>query len=600
MAWMGLEAEEYDRTYPDRVLFRRILDYLMRYKRRVAIIVLLLTASSVFTGLTPLITSYVINVATGSADIGLMVLFIILTFMLNVLGWFFNYIRQRNSTRVLNGIIFNLQEDAHAAILDQDGIFFDKYPAGKLASRLNGDTRSFGEMSELVMETVSSLLVFIIVFIPMIIINIQLTLWLVPIIPVIFLIALLYRKVARKRTLLGQRSLALVNDYVQESMNGIQIAKTFRQEKKLYEKFNKINEQSYKVNFRRAMVLNFIFPSLDLSWDVFLGLLLFFGGNLVSTGGLLPGTLYLFLQTAWTLFFPLFTIATFWPQFQTGLAAAERVFGLIDAPRSVNQRDTRQITVDGQIEFEHLTFEYVTGKKVFDDFTLTIRPGESIAIVGQTGAGKSTLAKLLERFYEYQEGDIRVDGVSLRDLDLGTFRKQIGYIPQLPFLWATSIEENVRYGMPGASRDDIMKALELAGGVDWVNDLPDGVATDVNERGKMLSMGQRQLVAFARILLKQPKIFLLDEATASVDPFTETRIQDALESTMRGRTTIIIAHRLWTVRKVDRIIVLDHGHIVEQGSHDELMAQGGAYSSLYNMYFKHQSYEFLESMGRDV
>jgi ATP-binding cassette subfamily B protein len=600
MAWMGLEAEEYDRTYPDRVLFRRILDYLMRYKRRVAIIVLLLTASSVFTGLTPLITSYVINVATGSADIGLMVLFIILTFMLNVLGWFFNYIRQRNSTRVLNGIIFNLQEDAHAAILDQDGIFFDKYPAGKLASRLNGDTRSFGEMSELVMETVSSLLVFIIVFIPMIIINIQLTLWLVPIIPVIFLIALLYRKVARKRTLLGQRSLALVNDYVQESMNGIQIAKTFRQEKKLYEKFNKINEQSYKVNFRRAMVLNFIFPSLDLSWDVFLGLLLFFGGNLVSTGGLLPGTLYLFLQTAWTLFFPLFTIATFWPQFQTGLAAAERVFGLIDAPRSVNQRDTRQITVDGQIEFEHLTFEYVTDKKVFDDFTLTIRPGESIAIVGQTGAGKSTLAKLLERFYEYQEGDIRVDGVSLRDLDLGTFRKQIGYIPQLPFLWATSIEENVRYGMPGASRDDIMKALELAGGVDWVNDLPDGVATDVNERGKMLSMGQRQLVAFARILLKQPKIFLLDEATASVDPFTETRIQDALESTMRGRTTIIIAHRLWTVRKVDRIIVLDHGHIVEQGSHDELMAQGGAYSSLYNMYFKHQSYEFLESMGRDV
>ncbi|MBN2153219.1 MAG: ABC transporter ATP-binding protein, partial [Candidatus Lokiarchaeota archaeon] len=335
-----------------------------------------------------------------------------------------------------------------------------------------------------------------------------------------------------------------------------------------------------------------------LAWGVFIGLLVFLGGGMVSAGGLSPGDLYLFLQSAWLLFFPLFSVAAFWPQFQSGLSAAERVFAVIDAPRVVKQAGSVALAVQGKIEFDSLCFGYVPGKRVFDGFSMAIQPGESVAVVGHTGAGKSTLAKLLMRFYEYECGDVRLDGKSLRDFDLVHYRRQVGYIPQIPFLWADTVENNVKASKPDASREEVLAALDMAGGADWVAELPDGIETEVSERGKLLSAGQRQLVALARVFLAKPRLLILDEATASVDPFTETKIQEALENAMRGRTAIIIAHRLWTVRKVDRIVVLDHGRIVEQGSHDQLMAMGGTYASLYETYFKHQSYEFLESIGK--
>jgi ABC-type multidrug transport system fused ATPase/permease subunit len=340
-----------------------------------------------------------------------------------------------------------------------------------------------------------------------------------------------------------------------------------------------------------------MFPMLTAIQGIMIAIIIYFGGESLSNGEIDPGELFLFLQSLWFLFFPLLSIASFWPQFQAGLSAAERIFALIDTPPVVLQNDDQKpAQLRGEIIFNQLQFAYVEGQPIFDNFSLVIHPGESVAIVGHTGAGKSSLAKLLARFYEFQGGDILIDGTSIRDFDLHAYRKQIGIIPQTPFLWGTTLENNVKYGKPEATREEVLWALDQAGGADWVDDLPTGLETNIRERGSLLSMGQRQLVAFARVLLENPSVLVLDEATASVDPFTETRIQEALEKTISGRTSIVIAHRLWTVRQVDRIIVLDHGKIVEEGNHEELMAKGGHYADLYSTYFRHQSLEYIEQV----
>jgi ATP-binding cassette, subfamily B, bacterial len=327
-------------------------------------------------------------------------------------------------------------------------------------------------------------------------------------------------------------------------------------------------------------------------------LVVYFGGLQALDGHISPGTWFLFVQSINLFWFPLTGIASFWSQFQQGLSAGERIFALIDAEPRVRQTGARPVPrLRGGITFRDVHFRYVDDEPVLEGFNLTIQPGETVAFVGHTGAGKSTLGKLVARFYEFQGGSILIDGHDIREFDLRMYRRHLGVVPQTPFLFSGSVADNIRYARPGASDAAVAEVAAQIGDGEWLRALPDGLATEVGEGGRGLSLGQRQLVALARVLLQDPAIIILDEATASVDPLTEEQIQEGLDLVLAGRTAIIIAHRLSTIRHADRILVLRQGAIAEEGSHDALMRAGGHYAQLYNTYFRHQSPDYRPGEG---
>jgi len=476
--------------------------------------------------------------------------------------------------------------------------FYDEYPSGKIVSRVTTDTEQFATVVTLTLNLLSQLLLFFLIAGVLFYINTRLALLALTITPAIVAIALGFRWIARRTTRRSQRSLARVNANVQEAISGITVAKNFRQEQNMYNEFKKVNEQSYHVNVRSGFVYNGVFPLLFLVANVGTTIVIYFGGLNVLDGTITAGEWFLFVQSIGILWFPLTSIASFWSQFQLGLSASERVFALIDAEPRVRQVDQQPVPrLAGRIEFKDMFFQYTEQQTVLAGFNLVIEAGETVALVGHTGAGKSSLGKLVARFYEFQGGELLIDGLDIRTFDLQAYHRQLGIVPQSPFLFSGTVADNIRYAKPEATDEEVETVAQSIGWGDWLEALPDGLATEVGEEGKALSMGQRQLVALARVLLQNPSIIILDEATASVDPLTEAQIQEGLDLVLENRTAIIIAHRLSTIRHADRIIVLSHGRIVEEGNHDLLMHQGGHYAQLYNTYFRHQSPDYRPGEG---
>lgn len=596
----GLDAESYDRTYDDRQLVRRILTYFRPQARGMLTVALLVVLTSVLEAMLPILGSYGIDRLDVPDPSFTTVIWLVIAgvFFAGILSWVFSFIRQKQSAQVIGDVVLRLRIDAFEAVTKRDMSFFDEVPSGRIVSRVTSDTEEFANTVSLAMNLVSQVLLIVIVVIALLFRDVTLTLYALAIAPFIIILALGFRRIARTTTQRSQRARSNVNTTIQETMSGISVAKSFRQEEKIYREFQAVNKQAYRVGLMTGFVFSSIFPVLFIVAGLGTTFLVYAGGNAVIDGKVSAGDWFLFLQSIALFWFPLTSIASFWSQFQQGLSASERVFALVDATPRVIQRGERDPgPLRGEIDFRDVRFEYVEGQPVLNDFTLHIPAGEMVALVGHTGAGKSTLGKLITRFYEFQDGQLLIDGHDIRFLDLALYRRQVGVVPQTPFLFSGTVADNIRYPRPEATDDDVARAAQMIAGGDWVEALPEGLQTEIGERGRGLSMGQRQLVALARVLIQDPAIVILDEATASVDPLTEAQIQEGLDVVLHQRTSIVIAHRLSTIRHADRIIVLDHGRIVEEGSHDALMDRGGRYAVLFDTYFRHQSADYAPWMA---
>jgi ABC-type multidrug transport system fused ATPase/permease subunit len=595
----GLDPEKYDRRYSDRALVTRIIRYFKPHTRKMTLVAVMILLTSLLSTVLPIVISRGLDTLQVDPSTQVITTFSVLAMGLASLSWLLNFVRRWLSAEAVGDVVYKVREDAFDAVVERDLSFYDEYSSGKIVSRVTSDTQSFATVVTLTMDLISQLLLVVLLFGYLFSVDAGMTLILILMTPVIFAIALAFRRVARFTITHSRRIRAEVSSLVQETVAGISVAKTFRQEQAIYDEFSKLNERAFRINSRSGYVFSGIFPILNIVAGVGTAAIVYFGGRNVETGVLSAGNWYLFVQGIALFWFPITSIASFWSQFQRGLAAGERVFALIDAEPKVIQRDHRQLaSTRGAISFQKVFFSYNENEIVLDGFSLDIQPGETLALVGHTGAGKSSIAKLIARFYEFQGGRILVDGVDIRALDLGHFRARLGVVTQTPFLFDGSVRENIRYGRPSATDREVEEAAHQIGRGDWIHSLPDGLDSEVGERGGNLSMGQRQLVALARVMLQKPSIFILDEATASVDPLTEALIQEGLDTLLEGRTSIIIAHRLSTIRNADRIIVLSDGKIIEEGSHQSLLDQGGHYAELYNTYFRHQSLEYIEASGK--
>ena len=591
----GLGTEAYDRQYSDRQLFVRIAQYFRVYWQRLLWITVLLLFISSTGAAIPIVVSRGVDTLAEDPSVANIVQLAGIVLVVGVAQWLANWVRRRLTTRTVGDVVLQLRIDAFSAAANHDLSFYDEFSSGRVVSRITSDTRDFGKLITLVTDLFSQIAQAVILGVFLAKIETKLFLYLLSFLPILFIVSFSFRKLARRVTRRGMQAMANVNAAIKETVSGISIAKNFRQEQTIYDEFNDANDMSYRVNVKRGFVLSLTFPVLRGLEGIGVAMLTYLGGVRVIQGDISIGSWYLFLMSMERFFFPVLNLSAFWAQVQSGLSAAERVFALIDIETPVKQIAHFPVErLSGDIKFRHLYFHYTEQEEIFRDFNLHIHPGENLAIVGHTGAGKSSLGKLLARFYEFQGGEILVDDMDIRTFDLHSFRKQLGIVTQTPFLFSGTVFENITYACPNTKYDDIIRLAKKIGGGAWLDTLPEGLESQTGERGAKLSMGQRQLISLLRVLAQDPAIFILDEATASIDPFTEWQIQQALKLILEKSTSILIAHRLSTVKAADRITVLENGRIIEEGNHDSLLEKGGHYANLYNTYFRHQSLEYIE------
>ncbi len=467
--------------------------------------------------------------------------------------------------------------------------FYDKRHVGRIMSRVTNDVETLNEfLTSGVEVAIGDIFILVGIVTVMLFMNAWLALMSFMVIPILLIVTMLLGKRVREAYRLTRKKISGVTANLAESISGMRVVQSFSREMANAQQFDRVNVENFQANIQAARTSALFFPVVDVIGSLGTCLVLWFGGTSVMNGSLTLGVLVAFMAYVTRFFIPIREISMLYNNVQSALAATERITEILDARSEVEEaKDAVELQrIKGEIKFNNVSFGYEPDTFVLKDITLEIRENERIALVGPTGAGKTSLASLAARFYDPQKGSITVDGYDLRKFSLKSLRSQMGIVLQDPFLFTGSIRENIAYGRPDASEQEIVEAAKTVGAHDFVMNFEQGYDTNVGERGVRLSMGQRQLISFARALLADPRILILDEATSSVDAYTELLIQNAMKKLLEHRTTIIIAHRLSTVRSADKIVVIDDGKIVDTGTHEELMRHKGLYRKLYEMQLK--------------